>query len=396
MKRRWLILMAGCLIQTILGGIYAWSTFVPYLMKTHDLSAGQCGFVFGVTILTFTLSMIVAGRVLTSKGPRLTAGIAAFLFMSGYLLASLSGNSFLLLLLSLGVIVGAGIGFGYVCPLSVGMKWFPHKKGLVTGVVVAGFGGGAILLASVAEYLLLGGMDVLVFFRWFGICSGAILFIAAFALADPPSPEASVQESAAKGGAFTGTFWLISLGMFAGTFAGLLIIGNLSPMVMNAGLTEGQAAVSISIFAIGNAVGRIVWGHAFDRIDYKTIPLSLGSFAITAGLLLMSMPGWGLFLCVGLLGFGFGANFVVYASAISRHFGAPSFPQLYPLCFLAYGVAGLIGPGLGGYLADATDSYKIPLYICVALVSFAAVLSLKKRAIFERGHGEGHASLGKT
>ncbi|MBD3394104.1 MAG: MFS transporter, partial [Chitinivibrionales bacterium] len=130
---RWLVLVAGCLIQTVLGGIYAWSTFVPYLIKDYGLSTGQCGFIFGVTILTFASTMIFTGRVLIKKGPRFTALIAAGLFTSGYLFASMSGGSFALLLLSLGGIVGIGIGFGYVCPLSVGMKWFPDKKGLVTG-----------------------------------------------------------------------------------------------------------------------------------------------------------------------------------------------------------------------------------------------------------------------
>lgn len=389
MKRRWLILIAGCLIQTVLGGIYAWSTFVPYLIKSHNLNAGQCGLIFGVAILSFTIWMVVAGRLLAAKGPRLTAGMSALLFMSGYLLASLSGNSFPLLILSLGVIAGAGIGFGYVCPLSVGMKWFPNKKGLVTGVVVAGFGGGAILLASVAEYLLAGGMDVLVFFRWFGIVAGVILFLAASILADPPATPSGTQTAHASGGSFTAPFWLITLGMFTGTFAGLLIIGNLTPMVMKAGLTEKLAAVSVSIFALGNALGRITWGHLFDRIDYKTIPLSLCGFALTAILLLVPMPGWLILTSVGLLGFGFGANFVIYASAISRHFGAASFPRLYPWCFLAYGVAGLIGPGLGGYLADATKSYHIPLYICIALVAIAGIVIFKSSHAFQRpGTGE--------
>ena len=88
MNNRWLILAAGCLIQTILGGIYAWSTFVPYLSKDYGLSSGQCGLIFGLAILTFTSTMILAGRVLTQKGPRFTAMIAAGLFTLGYLLAS--------------------------------------------------------------------------------------------------------------------------------------------------------------------------------------------------------------------------------------------------------------------------------------------------------------------
>lgn len=370
-------------MQTVLGGIYAWSTFVPYLMKDHGLSSGQCGFIFGLSILVFTLTMTFSGWVLTRKGPRITVGIAAALFTAGYILASVSGGAFAWLLLGLGVLAGAGIGFGYVCPLSVGMKWFPNKKGLVTGVAVAGFGGGAILLSSIAELLLTRGVDVLAFFRWFGLCAGLLLCGAASLLRNPPEPETRAAREGTMSAVFSRPFALVFMGMFAGTFAGLLIIGNLSPLAMKAGLTEGQATVSVSVFAVGNALGRIAWGQIFDRLGYRSIPLSLISFAMTAGLLLMPLPMWLLFLSVALLGFGFGANFVVYATAVSRHFGAAAFPRLYPMCFLAYGVAGISGPGIGGSLADGTGSYAPSLVVCLALVMAAGLFSLVKLPVFE-------------
>jgi OFA family oxalate/formate antiporter-like MFS transporter len=381
-RNRWVVLGAGVLIQTILGGIYAWSTFIPWLNKTYGLSTGQCGFIFGMTIATFTVAMTFAGRILTLKGPRVTAGISAALFMSGYLLASVSNGSFPLLLISLGGIAGAGIGFGYVCPLSVGMKWFPEKKGLVTGVAVAGFGGGAILLSSVAGYFLHSGVDVLVFFRWLGLFSGLILFVASLFLIDPPSQKDSSIKTSPLSGVFSLPFGIIVLGMFAGTFAGLLIIGNLTPIVTMAGLTEGQAVLSVSLFAVGNALGRISWGYLFDHYGYRCIPLSLGIFALLSFVLLISLPVWLLFLVVSALGFGFGANFVVYASGVSRFFGPQLFPRLYPICFLAYGLAGIIGPGIGGFLADFTGSYNGALYVSGAIVIMAGVFSFMKLSVF--------------
>jgi len=384
MKNRWLVLGAGVVIQTILGGIYAWSTFVPWLIHTHDLTAGQCGFIFGLTIASFTVAMTFAGRVLIKKGPRFTAAIGAALFMTGYLLASVSNGSFPMLLFSIGGIVGAGIGFGYVCPLSVGMKWFPKKKGLVTGVAVAGFGGGAILLSSVSESLLVAGMDVLVFFRWLGLFAGLILFVAAMFLVEPPSSKKSSVKNTGKPGVWNLPFGIISLGMFAGTFAGLLIVGNLTPLVMMGGLTEGQAVLSVSIFALGNASGRIIWGHLSDRLGYSSIPISLGIFALLGLLLLIPLPKGILFIIVGFLGFGFGANFVIYASAVSRFFGIESFPRIYPICFLAYGFAGLIGPGIGGLLADYTGSYRTALILSISIVAIAAIFSFTKLKAFKQ------------
>ncbi|MDZ7619769.1 MAG: MFS transporter [Patescibacteria group bacterium] len=383
MNNRWVVLAAGCLIQTVLGGIYAWSTFVPYLLNDYGLSTAQCGFVFGLTILTFTSAMIFAGRIMMRKGPRFTALIAGVLFTLGYLLASMSNGSFALLLLSLGIIVGCGIGFGYVCPLSVGMKWFPDKKGLVTGVAVAGFGAGAVLLASIAEYFLLNGMDVLVFFRWFGVCAGVVLVMAAMFLSEPPSAACDAVTSPDRSAVFTWPFYLSTIGLFAGTFAGLLIVGNLAPIILRAGLTDMQAGLSVSIFAIGNGLGRIIWGKLFDQWSYKCIPLSLGSFAVAATILLLSPPDWLLLLAASLIGFCFGANFVIYASAISRFFGTASFPRLYPICFMAYGIAGIIGPGLGGFLADRTGAYDTAIYVCIALVASAGVLSVLKLHVFE-------------
>ena len=384
MKNRWVVLAAGILIQTVLGGIYAWSTFVPYLNKSYGLDKGQCGFIFGLVIAIFSLAMILAGRVLAKKGPRFTAAIGSVLFMAGYFLASVSKGSYPLLLLSLGVGAGAGIGFGYVCPLSVGMKWFPEKKGLVTGVAVAGFGGGAILLSSIAGHFLQNGMDVLEFFRWFGLFSGALLLAASMLLRDPEEASGTVKVTNRDYSAvFTMPFIVLTIGMFAGTFGGLLIIGNLSPLVISAGLSKQDAILAISLFAIGNAIGRVSWGYAFDYLGFRSIPLSLAAFAVTALLLLFPQPSWIVLTIVTFIGFGFGANFVLYASMITRHFGIEAFPNLYPICFLSYGLAGIIGPGIGGRLADYNKSYDTALIISIAILTFAVLVTTLKKGLFE-------------
>lgn len=382
MNNRWLILASGCLIQTILGGIYAWSTFVPHLAKNYALSYAQCGLIFGMTFLTFTSAMIVAGQVLSRKGPRFTAIIASILFASGYLLASMSEGSFLLLLLSLGCITGCGIGFGYVCPLSTGMKWFPDNKGLVTGVAVAGFGAGAIVLSWIADFFLVRGTDILVFFRWFSLGSGLLLLTSALLLCDPPDPPFASSKAGNRSAFFTWPFILCATGMFSGTFAGLLIVGNLTPMILKTGLEKSQAVFAVSLFAIGNGGGRILWGKLFDLLNYKCIPWSLGSLAVPTAMLLFPLPARFLLPTVILAGISFGANFVIYAATITRFFGTGLFPHLYPVCFMAYGIAGLIGPGLGGALADKTGSYHSAIAICITLLSFAGALFWLKGGAF--------------
>src|SRR6056297_3235109 len=123
--KKWIVLAASVVLQLVLGGVYAWSVLGDALETDHGLTKGQTGLIFGVTIAVFTIVMIPAGRLLKKFGPRKLAAFGSILFAAGYLLASFSRGQFPLLVVGIGVLTGAGIGAGYVCPLTVGMKWFP-------------------------------------------------------------------------------------------------------------------------------------------------------------------------------------------------------------------------------------------------------------------------------
>jgi OFA family oxalate/formate antiporter-like MFS transporter len=377
--RKWVVLAAGVVSQTALGGLYAWSTFVPHLMSTYGLSRAQCGLIFGVMIAVFTLATIPAGRFLLKYGPRLTAGTGALLFICGYLLASFSQGSYALIITGLGVVAGTGIGFGYVCPLSVGMKWFPESKGMVTGVAVAGFGLGAILLSSIAN-MLLESMDVLVVFRIAGISLGGMAFAAAMFLTHPPSSRAESgsdrREGSVRSHLISTRFLLIWFGMFSGTFAGLLVSGNLKPMKLSLGLDEHHAALAIPLFAVGNTLGRLIWGQIHDRLGpRKTILLSLGALLFSVLPLLFLAHAAAILAFSVLIGFGFGACFVVYASSVVDFFGDKYLPHLYPVVFAGYGLAALLGPPAGGWIADTFGSYSGALLLSagVLLAAFLAI-----------------------
>lgn len=377
--KKWVVLIAGVIIQMILGSVYAWSTFVPSLKSGYGLSNGQCGLIFGMIIAVFTISMIPAGRLLRKLPPKIIAIIGATLFMTGYICASFSNGNFPVLLVSLSIISGIGIGFGYVVPLTVGMKWFPDNKGLVTGVSVAGFGGGALLLSSLAEYLLnTAHWDVLEIFRFVGICFGIAAIISALFISEPPKKEEhAVCETKLKLRFFLkcDLFWHICFGMFAGTFAGLLTIGNLKPMALSFGLSSQYAAWIISVFALGNAIGRISWGQVHDHIGTsKTITMSLLFLGFALIPFIFKLPAILILLTAFISGIGFGACFVVYASSIVDYYGIDIFPKLYPICFLWYGLAGLIGPATGGWIVDTTGSYSSAVILSVCIVFLAFIL----------------------
>jgi len=384
MRNRWVVLAASVVTQTILGGVYAWSTFVPALIEDYGLNNAGSSFIFGLTIGVFTVSMTFAGRLLKEKGPRLTATISAVLYITGYLLASVSGGNYPILLVSLGGITGAGIGFGYVGPLSVGMKWFPDRKGLITGIAVAGFGGGAVILSTVAGVFIDSGLDVLVFFRLMGIILGTVLLLSAQCMSEPKSYGRQKQSQQVNliREISSPQFLLITAGLFSGTFAGLLVIGNLVPIVRSSGLSVVEAVAAVSVFAVGNAVGRVTWGHIFDRFGFPSIPASLILLGLFISALFLYLPVWSILIATSLIGFGFGGCFVIYASAVSRHYGVDAFPILYPLSFLGYGAAGIIGPVIGGGLADLTGSFESALGLSVLLLISAGALTFRGLKIF--------------
>jgi OFA family oxalate/formate antiporter-like MFS transporter len=373
--KRILVLPAAVLIQTCLGGVYAWSAFVPSLSTDYGLSAGQTQFVFGLAIASFTVAMVFAGRLLPQWGPRRVALLGALLFAGGHLISAAGGGRLLWLLGGFGLVGGASIGFGYVAALTTGIQWFPKHKGLVTGVAVAGFGAGAVLLSRLTTLWLGSGWTVLEILRVIGLAYGTAVGLGALLLFRPPNDRAGTRVNlvSAKHLLKDPLFRALAGGMFCGTFAGLLVIGNLKPIGMAGGLSPDAAAAAISFFAVGNALGRLVWGWVSDRLGYSTIPLSLVFLSGAVVLLLPARLASMTFSVAALLvGFGFGASFVLHAVNVASHYGAAEVGRVYPLLFLAYGVAGIAGPPTGGLLYDLTHSHVAAITTSVMVVLVGA------------------------
>ena len=369
--RRVINVFASLIIMCCSGSVYAWSIFVAPLREEFNLSSVQPQLVFGFIIASFTITMLFVGRIERRFGPRVTAAFGAVLFCSGYLLASVSGGNIVVIILGISILSGSGMGFGYVTVLSNIVGWFPERTGLATGIAVAGFASGALMLSQIAGPVLNGGAHILEVFRMIGIIYGILFFVAALFLSAPGTPETKKPASpiGIRMLVKDRRFWVLCYTYFAGSFAGLMLIGNLKPLGIFYGVHESAAVTAVVLLSVGNAAGRIIWGQIYDKIGGRySVPIALSLLSLFVFLLLIGVRNDVSFLVLALvIGLCFGANFVLYASDVSGIYGIDQLGIVYPVVSLAYGVAGITGPVVGGYIFDSAGHYSLPIILSAVI-----------------------------
>ena len=380
---RWLVVVGAVLIQLCLGAIYAWSVFTPALVKEpFGFTKAQTQWIFGVGLLCFALSMIFAGKWQVKAGPTLVARTGGVVLGLGYVLAKFAGTSFPGLLVTIGVLGGIGIGLAYVIPIAVGVKWFPDKKGLITGLAVAGFGFGALIWIKVAGAWggLIASHGVSNVFMYYGVAFFVLVMIGSLWMKNPPAdwrPEGWSPQAAAASGASSGLttmqmlgtpqFYMLWLMFLCGAMAGLMVIGviklfGIEALQARAGLDEAAASAAAGtamavFFSIANGLGRILWGAMSDSLGRK---LSLTLMMATQGVMMLvfvSVGGsaWGLYIASAIVGFNFGGNFALFPAATADTFGNKTVGANYPWVFMAYGIGGIVGPQIGAYFGERAD-----------------------------------------
>ena len=377
---RGLVVVGAILIQLALGAIYAWSVFTPSLIA-EGWTKANTQWVFAIGLASFAVFMVFSGKRLNTFGPQKLTIIGGVILGVGYLLAGLfGGSSFIALLLLIGLVGGAGIGIAYVVPIAVGMRWFPDKKGMITGLAVAGFGFGAMLWVKLAGSWghLIENMGLSSTFMVYGIAFAAMVIIGGLWMKFPPAgwkPKGfevaeSTTSEVKEDKEFTSNemlskvqFYLIFFTFVVSAGAGLMSIGLMKLYPMEAlqanGLSAGEASAIAGtamavFFSLANGLGRIIWGLLSDKLGRKT---SIIIMTATQGILVIAftyMAGseYLLYLGATLIGFNFGGNFALFPTITADTFGAKNVGQNYPFVFLAYGVGGILGPILGGMMGD--------------------------------------------
>ena len=402
MNRSWVILGA-ILIQMCLGAIYAWSVFTPSLIRS-GWSNVQTQLVFSAGLASFAIVMVFAGKKLSTWGPQKLAFLAGITLGAGYFIAGLLGSThFWTVLVFIGIVGGAGIGLGYVVPISVGMRWFPDKKGMITGLAVAGFGFGAMGWVKLAgawgkliKHFSLSGS-----FMIYGILFAGFTILGSMWMKYPPEgwlPEGFVPKNKStengdstvdflpKDMLKTLPFYLLFLIFTFSAGAGLMSIGLMKLYPIKALTRNGLAPVQASaiagtamavFFSLANGIGRIVWGTMSDKLGRKT---SVFLMALSQGIIVLlftKMAGTPVLLYIGamIIGFNFGGNFALFPAFTADLFGDKNVGLNYPYVYLSYGVGGILGPILGGMLGDM-GNFGLAFTICGILCLVGAGLAM--------------------
>ena len=401
---RWFVVVGAILIQLALGAIYAWSVFTPDLTEA-GWSKMDTQVVFSVGLAAFALFMVFAGKRLNAWGPQKLAFLGGIVLGLGYALAGLfGGTSFWALVLLIGLTGGAGIGFAYVVPIAVGMRWFPDKKGMITGLAVAGFGFGAMGWVKLAGSWghLIENMGLSNTFLVYGIAFAAMVIIGGLWMKYPPEgwlPKGYTPPEAGAGAAAKGTvnftssqmlrtpqFYMIFLTFVFSAGAGLMSIGLMKLYPIEALQSAGMDPVSASavagtamavFFSLANGLGRILWGMMSDKLGRKTSIIIMTATQGIIVILFTFMAGNEILLYVGatLIGFNFGGNFALFPTITADTFGTKNVGQNYPFVFLSYGVGGILGPMLGGRLGDL-GNFGLAFTITGVAVLIGTVLTI--------------------
>ncbi len=397
---RWLVVFGAVLIQLALGAIYAWSVFTVALSESpYNFTAPQTQAIFSAGLFTFALVMIFAGIQMKKHGPRKLAVAGGLVLGAGYISGSFLGSTFVGQLICIGILGGAGIGMAYVVPIAVGMKWFPDKKGLISGLAVAGFGFGATIWVKIAgSWLgLIDKFGVQEVFLYYGIAFIGMVLIGSIWMVNPPDgykPEGYVEEEKAGQQAPTAditwqqmvkklSFWAIWLMFIFSGMAGLMVIGTIKLFGIDAlqatGIdvrTAGAAAgTAMAWYAIFNGLGRIIWGKVSDNIGPQ---MSIFLMCLLQGILMltfyrMGTTAWMLTIYASAIGFNFGGNFALFPVLTAKLFGTKNVGSNYPFVFTAYGIAGIAGPMLGGFVRQSTGSFLMA-FVPAGIVCIIAAL----------------------
>jgi OFA family oxalate/formate antiporter-like MFS transporter len=374
-----------------LGSAYAWSVFRIPLTREFGWTITQVTWTFLISWFFLGLAAFAGGRMMKRMQPRVVAMTAGLLWGGGVFLASFSANKLWWLYATYGVIGGIGLGMGYVVPIAVLVKWFPDRRGFITGVAVAGFGAGALFSAPAAAWLI-PHVGLMPTFAYLGVAYGIVAIAGGSVMQNPPEgwapegwkPSASqISQRSDRdytlGEALrTWQWWAICFLMSVNTMSGLSIVTQASPIFQEMGKsTVAVAAGLVGWIAVGNGAGRIFWSWVSDLTTRKTAFFMMYLVEVILfwtyhGIHSLSL----LFVATFLVAMCYGGAYGITPAFAADYFGPRDVGSIFGLMMVPWAFAAVVGPLLFAYLRQVNGNYTQALYVIASVMTVALLLPI--------------------
>jgi MFS transporter, OFA family, oxalate/formate antiporter len=393
LPNRWGIAVAAVIMQICLGAVYAWSVFVKPLVSTLHWTLTQVSLSFTINVFFIGVGTVIGGMWMSRSGPRIVATVGGIIYGLGYVLSSYAAahQSLTLLYLSYGVLAGTGGGMGYICPVATIAKWFPDKRGVMTGLAVTGYGAGALLMGPIAAREIV-SVGVPTTFLIFGIAYFIGVVATAQFYANPPAdwkPAGWVPTTAVAKAAGTYNYtvsqafatwqaWVLWLMLFLNVSAGIMIISQASPIAQQqVHMTALAAGKMVGLLGIFNAAGRFFWAWISDylgraRVYFLLYLIQVGIFFYLPNIATESA----LFIAFAAIYLCYGGGFGTMPSFTADYFGPKQMGGIYGWILLAWGVGGVVSPIMIARIRQATGSYSTPIHIIAGVMVVSLILPL--------------------
>ena len=391
---RWVLAAGGVLMQLALGAVYAWSVFRDPLVKGFGWSIPQVTWAFSIAILVLGFAAFLGGLWMSRVGPRVVGIAAGVCYGAGVGLASLSAHRLSVLYLTYGLLGGLGLGLGYIVPVATLVKWFPDRRGFITGLAVAGFGGGALITAPIATTLIQ-SVGVLQTFAILGIVYLVAVIAGASVMQNPPAgwkparwePTAKQQAALARKdytlaeALSTWRWYVLWAILFLNVTAGISIISQAAPMAVEiSGVTAIVGAGMVGTISIANGAGRLIWAWLSDGIGRRAVFAVMFLLQAALFFILPSLHAFPIlvafcFVIISCYGGGFGTM----PAFATDYFGPKFVGAIYGLMLTAWGFGGVAGPYVIAWIRQASGSYSGALIIMGWVVLVSTLLPLLLR-----------------
>jgi len=414
-KQGILTISAAIAIQLVIGIAYIWSVFQTGV--ANSLFGGddfKANLTFSILLATLTIGSVIGGKLAVKFNTRIVVFIGGIILSAGFFLASFVTSDYpWLLWVTYGAMGGVGMGFTYSTTIACAQKWYPHKKGLITGIIVCTLGLGGVIFTPVIESLIkyFGGQEVgepktymVLSALFLVVCS-----LGSYFLKNPP--EGYMMDKAEANAKAAGKvikdystlemlktpkFYLVTFTFLLACMGGLMMIGFTKPIAIMKGHAAAVAAVGVMAISMSNSLGRLLWGIVSDKIGRKNTILILLSGNAVLSLLVTSIGGYGIFVLIAVIGFFYGGLLSTFPSLTADLFGAKNLSTNYGFVLLGFGIGAVIQSLVVGYyknVSKVTDEITglvtndinkmFPAFViasCCALAGIVMIFILKAMA----------------